>query len=171
MLAPTRSAALFALALCAASFPVRSQASCAAQQNCGPLRLAISSASGSSIPKGLTKQLQATRFFFRGQGAAGNATGQVIWASSSRNATVSNTGLVKAQAQGPATITATSGILHASFQITITPPMLLAMAVSPGNANVPILGTKSFTATGRYSDGNTNAVPVNWASSNASVAP
>src|SRR5438270_3661341 len=109
-------------------------------QGRGPLRLAITSTSGSSIPKGLTKQLQATRFFFRGQAAMGNATSQVIWASSDKTvATVSNSpgmqGLVTAVSQNPVIcpclvqIRATSGPLRATFLITVAPPILLSIDV------------------------------------------
>jgi len=136
----------------------------------GPLLLQITSSSGNTIPKGLTKQLQATRSFFRGTAPVGNVTREVTWKSSAASvATIDNNGLVTAAGQGTAIITATSGPLHAGFSITVTPHVLLSLTISPTNDDIAIGATKIFGVSGNYSDG-PGPVTVNFTSSQPGVA-
>jgi hypothetical protein len=56
--------------------------------------------------------------------------------------------------------------------LTVTAPVLNAIAVSPANSSLPNGTTQQFTATGSYSDGSTQNLTnsVTWGSSNTSVA-
>src|SRR5438445_13478341 len=104
----------------------------------GPLRLSVS-CSSVTIAQGLTAQCAAKESFFRGSAQPKDMTESVIWSASS-DATISNTpgskGLLTANSPGPAIITARRGALRASVMVTITPPALLAIDVSPANANI-----------------------------------
>ncbi|HEV2112984.1 MAG TPA: beta-propeller fold lactonase family protein, partial [Terriglobales bacterium] len=157
-----RSAAAFALALLVTT-------ACAGQSTRGPLLLQITSSSGSTLPKGLTKQLQATRSFFRGTAPIGNVTQQVTWKSSTANAMVNSQGLVTGMQQGPATITATSGPLHANFAVMVVAPVVIKVTISPVNANIAVNSTQQFGAVTTLSDGTTGSA-VSWNSSLQSVA-
>src|SRR5204862_315005 len=59
---------------------------------------------------------------------------------------------------------------RASVSVTITPPVLLAIDVSPANANIALNETQQFSATGHYSNSTTGAVTTNWSSSVPGVA-
>ena len=138
----------------------------------GPLRLSVS-CSSVNIAQGLTAQCAAKESFFRGSAQPKDVTESVIWSASS-GATISNApgskGLLMANSPGSTTITATSSPLRASVQVTITPPALLAIDVSPANANIAFNETQQFSASGHYSNATTGPVSVVWSSSAANVA-
>src|SRR5207253_3466163 len=133
----------------------------------GPLRLRVS-CSSVTIAQGLTAQCSAKESFFRGSAQPKDVTESVIWSASS-GATISNTpgskGMLTANSPGPAIIAASSGPLHASVTVTIAPPALLAIDVSPANANIALNEAQQFSATGHYSNATTRAVSVSWSSS------
>src|SRR5438874_9429034 len=139
----------------------------------GPLRLTVS-CSSTTIAQGLTTQCSAREFFFRGAAQPKDVTASVIWSTDAAAAQISNVpgskGLLTANSQGSAKITATSGPLRASVAVTITPPALLAIDVSPTNANIALNETQQFTATGHYSNATTGSVTTNWSSSVSGVA-
>src|SRR5262249_23276989 len=68
--------------------------------------------------------------------------------------------------------TAMQGNISGTAQLTVTPPALISLAVSPTNPTVPTGSTQQFTATGTYSDGSVQNISnnVTWASSNTGVA-
>jgi hypothetical protein len=85
-------------------------------------------------------------------------------------ATVDSTGLVTALKQGAVTISATSGTATGNAVLTVDPPNLLSVSVSPQNPTLVTGQTQQFTATGSYTDGSTQVLnSVAWSSSNATV--
>src|SRR5438874_10010529 len=142
-------------------------------QGIGPLRLTVS-CSSTTVAQGLTTQCSAKKFFFRGSAQPKDVTVSVIWSSDSNAAQISNVpdskGLLTANSQGSAKITATSGLLRASVSVTITPPVLLAIDVSPANANIALNETQQFAATGHNSNATSGPVTTNWSSSVPGVA-
>lgn len=97
----------------------------------------------------------------------------VTWASNSMNATVSSTGLVHGAVQGNATISATSGAFSATAAVTVAPPDLVSIAVTPLNGSMPLGRTLQLAATGTFTDGSSSALPAGgliWTSSNNMVA-
>jgi hypothetical protein len=97
------------------------------------------------------------------------------WTSSQPSvATIDNKGILKTLATGTTTITARYSTLTATTTVTVTPPGVIGVNISPANPAPVTIGTNlSFTATGVMSDGSkppdiTNK--VTWTSSNKSVA-
>jgi hypothetical protein len=115
---------------------------------------------------GGTQQLTATVVVQNG------AATTVTWSSSNTTvASVSNTGLVTANAAGTATITATStvdGSKKGTATITVNAPTISGVSISPPSALLNIGGTQQFTANVTGSLGFNPA--VTWSTSNATVA-
>jgi uncharacterized protein YjdB len=124
-----------------------------------------------SVPLGLTEQSTATGTYT--DGSTQDLTASVTWASSNAAAaTIASSGLATAVALGTTTISATSGSVTASTTLTVLPPVLVSIAVTPPNPSVAVLATLSFTATGTYSDATEQdlTASVAWASQDELVA-
>jgi 6-phosphogluconolactonase (cycloisomerase 2 family) len=125
-----------------------------------------------SIVKGATQQFTATGHF--SNGTLKDLTGTVTWTSSSTAVvTINNTGLATGVAVGgPITITAASGAVNGTTTLTVTPPTLQSITVTPANPSVGQGGTLQFTATGHFSDGSTQNITatVTWSSANTAIA-
>jgi uncharacterized protein YjdB len=103
-----------------------------------------------------------------------NLTGSVTWSSSKKaTATVSSGGLATGAATGLATITATDPSSHivGTAALTVTPAILVAVAVTPPVASIAVGQTEQFTATGTYSDLSTADLTnsVTWSSSSSTA--
>jgi uncharacterized protein YjdB len=125
-----------------------------------------------TLPKGTTQQLQATGTY--SDGSTQDITSQATWTSANAGiAAVDANGLVTAAGVGSATVTATLAGQSGSADITVTPPLLVSIAVTPANQTIPKGTTLAFTATGTYSDGSAQnlTASVTWASSSPTVAP
>ena len=106
-------------------------------------------------------------------GVQENITNFVTWSSSVPTvASVSSTGLVQAIAQGAATITASYGSVNGSSVVTVGPPTLTSITVTPTNPTVPAGGYQQLTAVLSYSDGSQKDETgvVTWSSSATGVA-
>ena len=106
-----------------------------------------------------------------------NLTGSAIWSSSSSKvATVSNAsgsaGLATGAGAGAATITAHSGTVSGKASLTVTPAVLVSLAVTPPNPSVAKGLTRQLAAVGTYSDNSTQELTkkVTWSSSDKLVA-
>jgi len=140
----------------------------------GPVQLRITGGGSAGIAQGLGLQLHAQKFFLRGPAQPLDVTTQVQWSSADANiASVSNTagsqGLLTAVSAGITTISAFSGPWHASLSITVTPPVLLSISLTPLNANIPMAQTTQFIATGHFSNGDAPLAP-DWSSSLTGIA-
>jgi len=125
----------------------------------------------SSVAAGLTQQFTATGNYT--DGSTQDLTSTATWASTATNiATISSSGLASGTAQGTSTITATSGSVSGSATLTVTPPILTSIAVTPANASLANGTTQPLTATGTYSDGSTLNITnsVAWSTGNAGIA-
>ena len=128
-----------------------------------------------SIPLGLKLQFAATGFFKNG--TVSNLTTSVTWNSSSPAvAAISNStgsqGLATSLAQGTTAISASLGSDSGSTILTVSPPALVSLAVTPSKPSIA-LGTKQqFSVTGTFTDGSTQdlTTSVSWNSSNTRVA-
>lgn len=125
-----------------------------------------------STPKGTPVTFTATATY--SNGATGNASGSVIWASSDTAvATLNTTGVASSLAQGSTTIFASAnGITSNSAILTVTAPVLTAVAITPTTANLTVGSTQQLIATGTYTDGLTAEISssVVWTLSNSAVA-
>jgi len=130
-------------------------------------------APNSSIANGTTVQFTATGTFT--DGSTQNATGLVQWTSSNTSVASINVngaaGLAEGVSPGSSTITATSGSVAANASLTVTNATLTSIAVTPGDASIPLGTVQQFTATGMFSDGSTQNISgtVDWTSSNTSL--
>jgi uncharacterized protein YjdB len=123
----------------------------------------------SSITTGQTLQLTATAYDAGGHVLTGRS---VSWSSSAAAvATVSGSGLVTAAAVGTVKITATIGGQSGSSSITVGPPAVSAVSVSPTQASIGVGGTQQLTAKATSATGTTvTGVTYTWSSSNSSMA-
>ena len=124
-----------------------------------------------SIGSGQNQQFTAEGAF--SDGSKQNLTNSVSWTSSNTAvATINGSGMATAVAQGDSKIGAASGSISTSTLLTVGPPTVVSIAVSPPNALVAIGAPVQFTATGTFGDGSTHDLTdsANWSSSNTSVA-
>ena len=128
-----------------------------------------------TIALGRQQQFTATGTF--SNGTTTNVTSAVTWASSSAGvATISNApatiGTATSVAQGGTTITATLNGVVGQTTLTVGPPALVSIAVTPASASIPLGLTQQFTATGTYSNGSTQNLTssVTWSSSSTATA-
>ena len=129
----------------------------------------------SSVAKGTNQQFTATGTY--SDSSTQNLTNSVTWTSSNTAvATISNAagsyGLAATTGAGSTTIKATSGSVSGSTTLTVTPALLVSIAVTPANATIGKNASQQFAATGTYSDGSKQNVTgsVTWSSLNTSVA-
>jgi 6-phosphogluconolactonase (cycloisomerase 2 family) len=106
-----------------------------------------------------------------------DVTAAVTWSSSDATvATISNAsgsnGLATSLSQGSVTISATLGTIAGVTGLTVTPAILLSIAVIPGHAGIANGTGQQFAATGTYTDNSTQPLTtsVNWSSSDTTVA-
>jgi plastocyanin len=124
-----------------------------------------------SVPKGESQQLTAVGTY--SDNSTSDLTGQVVWASGSLTAaSVSHTGLFHALTTGTVSIRAALGQITGTTPVTVTPAILVSMAVTPANPNIAKGETQQLTATGTYSDDSTKDLTsqVTWSSATPSVA-
>jgi len=102
---------------------------------------------------------------------------EVTWSSSnpaviSISNDASNPGAAYAAAAGSATVSGCAGTVCGSTTVTVGPPALVSIAVTPANPVIALAGTQQFAATGTYSDGSTQnfTSTVTWSSSATTVA-
>jgi 6-phosphogluconolactonase (cycloisomerase 2 family) len=128
-----------------------------------------------TIPLGRQQQFAATGYFKNGSSA--DLTTSVSWTSSAPTvATISNStgsqGLATSAKQGTTNITAMLGPISGSTKLTVIPPVLVSLAVSPTNAAVTVGKTLPIAALGTFSDGTSQLITtsVSWGSSDNSIA-
>ena len=124
-----------------------------------------------SMVAGNTLQFTATGHYK--SGSTENLTPFVAWSSSNTSvATIGPGGLATGVASGTSSISATLGSITGSTKLTVTPPVLVSIAVTPANPSIAKGTTQQFTATGTYSDSSTQNITssVTWVSSITSVA-
>ncbi len=124
-----------------------------------------------SIAKGTTQQFAATGHFKNG--STENLTAIVAWSSSRTSvATITSGGMATGVTAGTSNIAATLGTVTGSTTLTVTPPILVSIAVTPTNPGIAKGATEQFTATGTFSDGSMSdlTASASWSSSNPMVA-
>jgi hypothetical protein len=128
-----------------------------------------------SIAKGTMLQFTARGTF--SDSSTQDLTTQVAWSSSDTSIATINPnlgfqGLAYGTGVGSTTITATLGSVSGFTTLTVTPAVLVSIAVSPINPAIPIGATQQFTALGTFSDSTTQDVTasVTWSSSNTGFA-
>jgi uncharacterized protein YjdB len=125
------------------------------------------------LAKGKTLQLSVTGIFDNGTQEAITA---VVWQTSqSQVVTVSPQGEVTGVGEGVAQVSADYHGITGNTSITVGPPALVSIAVSPNTSSLPVGEYEQLTATGTYTDGSTQNLTqsATWSSSSAtaSVSP
>jgi hypothetical protein len=125
-----------------------------------------------SIAKSVMQQFIATGTY--SNKSTKDITSSVTWSSSNTDvATIgSSSGLATAIDVGTTTIQATSESISGSTTLTVTPPVLASIQLTPASPSISRGGTQQFTATGTYSDSSTKDITtsVTWSSSSPCVA-
>jgi len=106
-------------------------------------------------------------------GSVQNLTASVTWSSSNAKvATITAGGLATTTSAGNTTIQASLGSIVGSTPLTVTPPVLVSIVVTPVNVGILVGNTQQYSAVGTYSDGSTQDVTSSaaWSSSNAAAA-
>jgi uncharacterized protein YjdB len=125
----------------------------------------------STAPLGLTQQFTAIGTY--NNGSSQDITGTAVWSSGSPSvATINAGGLASALAQGTAAITASAGGIVGSGTLTVGPPVLVSISVSPASATAKKGTTLQLAATGVYSDHSTTSLTAasQWSSLSLSIA-
>lgn len=123
-----------------------------------------------SVPLGLTQQFAATGTYT--DASTQTITGSVTWSKTNGTGAVSisSAGLVTTMggSQGTVTITASLSEISGSTVLTVAPPALVSIAVTPSNPSVAFGNTQQFTATGTYTDNSTQNITgnVTWSETN-----
>ena len=123
------------------------------------------------IPKGLTRQYTAIGTY--SNGSVSDLTATATWSSTNPGVVaVDNTGAFTAVTPGESVVTVTSGSLQKSLKITVTPPMIVALALSPDNRAIVSGATVQYSVMGTSSDGTSQALTgkVQWNSTNPAAA-
>ncbi|GIM20651.1 hypothetical protein KHM09_31020 [Leptospira borgpetersenii] len=129
-----------------------------------------------SVATGLTVPFTATGVYTDGSNQ--NLTSQVTWNSSSTNrATISNAsgseGIALGSSAGTTNISATLGVINSSSTVlTVTNAVLNSITITPALPSIAGGRSLNLTATGTYSDGNTQdlTTSVAWTSVDSSIA-
>jgi hypothetical protein len=123
-----------------------------------------------TVAMGTNQQYQVLGTY--SNGSTQDVTTFMDWSSSTTSvANVGITGLATTVGQGASTITATFESLSVSSSLTVNPPVLASIAVSPDAASIPNGGSQQLTATGTYTDGSTQDLTSSsaWVSSNTAA--
>lgn len=128
-----------------------------------------------STPKGFTQQLTATGVY--SDATTQDVTGQVTWASSpagvvSISNAVGTQGLATALDVGTATVSASLGGVTGSTPFTVTPAVLVSVAIVPPTIAATVGTVRALTAIGTYSDASTQVVTTQaaWSVADGAVA-
>jgi N-acetylneuraminic acid mutarotase/uncharacterized protein YjdB len=123
-----------------------------------------------TVALGTSQQYQAIGTYT--DGSTQNITTLVAWSSAASTvATVNGTGLALGVSQGATTLTAAFESVIVTVPLTVGPPNLVSVVVTPDAASLSIGAVQQLTATGSYSDGSTQNLTASttWVSSNSNV--
>jgi 6-phosphogluconolactonase (cycloisomerase 2 family)/urocanate hydratase len=128
-----------------------------------------------SIANGLSSQFVATGVYT--DNSTQDLTASVAWTSSDptvvsiSNASASH-GLATGVSPGSVAITAASGSVSGSTNLTVTPAALVSIALIPANPSIANGTQQQFAASGTYTDTSTHDVTavVTWSASDTTVA-
>lgn len=104
-----------------------------------------------SIANGTSQQLTATAKY--SDNSVQNVTASATWSSGTpATATVNTGGLVHSVAPGTSVITAAFGAMQGTTTVTVTPAVLVSLAVTPTTPSIAKGTSQQFVATGTFSD-------------------
>lgn len=97
--------------------------------------------------------------------------GGVEWSVDNTNSSIDDDGVATGLVQGTSQVTASAeGITADPATLTIGPPEVVSILITPDNPTISLGNSQVLQATGTYSDGTTAPVAVTWTSSAPTVA-
>jgi len=134
------------------------------------ISVAPASGASTSVVAGLTLQLKATGSY--SDGTTKDLSSSVTWSSSDDHTATVVAGLVTGVAAGAVTISAKSDSVTGTDALTVAPPDLLSVVISPNGPTIRKNGTQQFKLFGKYTDGSVTQIDqgVTWSSSDNSIA-
>jgi hypothetical protein len=124
----------------------------------------------STVPLGTRAQFKARGAYTDGH--TRDLTSSVSWSSSPQGIVdINASGLATGLKVGAATIHATSGSITGTGTLTVSPPVLTAIKISPANPAIPLTSSLQLTTIGSFTDGSTQDLTnsVTWGVDNASI--
>ncbi|MCF6280627.1 MAG: Ig-like domain-containing protein [Candidatus Polarisedimenticolaceae bacterium] len=125
----------------------------------------------SVVAKGTSTQLSATGLY--SDASIQDLTSTVSWSvDADAILSVDSTGLLTGLTAGSTTVTAASGAVQNSINITISPATLTSLTLSPKNPTVALGTSLQLSVSGLFSDGTTQDLTTQstWGSSDLAVA-
>ena len=132
--------------------------------------IAVSPATA-SIARGRTQAFVATGTY--SDSSTQNLSATATWTSGTPAvASVTSTGVASGLAVGTSLVTATLGTVSGNATLTVTPAVLVSLAVTASNLSIARGRTQQFVATGTMSDGTTQNVSstATWTSGTTATA-
>jgi len=124
-----------------------------------------------SVPLGTLQQFTATGTF--SDGTTQDITGTVTWSTSKQSVmSITTSGLGTARNLGTTVITAASGSVSGSVNVTVNAADLASLAIQPGDTTIAATTSQQFSAIGTFNDGSTHDLTTQaaWTSSDTGVA-
>lgn len=124
-----------------------------------------------SVGVGQTQQFAATCTL--NTGGSQTITSTATWSSGTPTAaTVNSAGMAVGLIPGSASISATSNGLTGTASLTVNPPSIVSIAITPPGATISHTATQRFTATGNFSDSSQSDITtgVTWSVDNTGIA-
>lgn len=123
-----------------------------------------------SVPLGASQQFVATATL--SDGSVQNVTAGASWSSASTAVATINagSGAAASVAEGTAVISAGYGGKTAAATLTVLPPALVSMIVTPANPSVAVGATQQFTVAGTFTDHSTRDITADSAFVSATPA-
>jgi trimeric autotransporter adhesin len=135
------------------------------------LKQIILSPANPQLAKGTSMQFAASGMYDDGNQRA--LSGTPTWQTSQPAiAAVDAEGNVKAMSEGVAQISATYGGITGNTSITVGPPSLVSITISPNQFSLPLGESAQLSASGAYSDGTVQDLTqsATWSSSGPAIA-
>ena len=122
------------------------------------------------VATGLTAQFEAAGTFT--DASTRTLTGEVSWSTDASSVATVNTGLATGIGEGTALVIASSGTITAQAVLTVTPPTLVSITLTPASASIAAGLTAQFEAAGTFTDGSTRTLTgeIAWSTDASSVA-
>src|SRR5215472_876635 len=123
-----------------------------------------------TIPNGTQQQFTATGIYTDNRML--DLTRNATWSTSPMGIATVIEGLATGNAIGTTTVAATVGTVTGTASLTVSPPVLSSIVVTPSNPSVAVGISEQFKATGVFSDGSNSDLTsqVTWASANSATA-
>jgi len=124
--------------------------------------------SSSTVTAGMTAQFSASGKY--SDGSTKDLTATATWTSSDNTVATVAAGLVTTLKAGAVTVTATSGSVSGTSQLTVNAAALTAISLKASATTIPLGGTQQIVATGTYNNNAEGPISgATWTSSDPTI--